>query len=148
MNKTVLALTYLSVLLVACTGKTKGVDASASEEVKLEQYIVVGRTLYLQHCSSCHQKNGQGLARLYPPIAGADYLENNIENVVCNIKNGLNGPLVVNGIEYNQMMPANHKLTPLEIAEIATYIYNSWGRSDGLVGVLDVEKYLRGCQAK
>ncbi|MEM6522979.1 MAG: c-type cytochrome, partial [Bacteroidota bacterium] len=32
---------------------------------------------YLQHCSSCHQKNGEGLARLYPPLADSDYLENN-----------------------------------------------------------------------
>ncbi|MEM6522980.1 MAG: c-type cytochrome [Bacteroidota bacterium] len=113
MNKAVLGLTGLIFVLAACTGKTKGIDANASDEVKLEQYIVVGRTLYLQHCSSCHQKNGEGLARLYPPLADSDYLENNIENVVCNIKYGLNGPLLVNGIEYNQMMPANSNLTPL-----------------------------------
>ncbi|MEO1097143.1 MAG: cytochrome c, partial [Bacteroidota bacterium] len=63
----------------------------------------------------------------------------------CNIRNGLNGPITVNGIEYNQAMSANYNLTPLEIAEITTYMYNSWGRSDGLISVLEVEKYLKNC---
>ncbi|MEM9857015.1 MAG: cytochrome c [Bacteroidota bacterium] len=147
MNR-LIAVTCLSVMCAACTGKTGNSNSSVSEEVKLEQYIVEGRTLYLQHCSSCHQANGQGLARLYPPLNNSDYLNNNVEKVVCNIKYGMSGPLLVNGIEYNQMMPGNPRLTPLEIAEITTYIYNSWGRSDGLVGVLDVEKYLNNCEEK
>lgn len=144
MNRNVLGLITI-VIAVACTGKTSEFTSSSEDQVKLEQYLVEGRTLYLQYCSSCHQPDGKGLAKLYPPLNGSDYLEDNIEKVVCGIKNGLNGPLVVNGVEYNQVMPANYNMTPLEIAEITTFVYNSWGRSDGLIGVLDVEKYLKSC---
>ena len=77
---------------------------------------------------------------------GQIILMTTIERVVCNIKNGLDGPLLVNEVEYNQVMPANYNLTPLEIAEITTYVYNSWDRSEGLIGVLDVEKYLKNCE--
>ena len=134
-----------TLMLAACTGKTSDSTVSQSDKVKLEQYIVEGRILYLNHCSSCHQADGKGLAKLYPPLNGSDYLEGNVEGVVCSIKNGLSGPILVNGVEYNQPMPANAKLTPLEIAEITTYVYNSWGRSDGLIGVLQVEKTLKDC---
>ena len=144
MNR-ILSAALLVAAVVACTGKSGDNGAMNKESVKLEQYIVEGQQLYLQYCSNCHQANGQGLAKLYPPLNNSDFLENNIDSVVCIIKNGLNGPIVVNGVEYNQLMPANYNLTALEIAEITTYIYNSWGREDGLIKVTDVEKKLRDC---
>ena len=63
--------------LGACTGKTGDSSASNTEQVKLEQYLVEGRTLYLQYCSACHQADGKGLAQLYPPLNGSDYLNDN-----------------------------------------------------------------------
>jgi hypothetical protein len=40
-------------------------------------------------------------------------------------------------------MPANPSLKPLEIAQIATYLYNSWGMQEGVIDAPRVEKYLR-----
>lgn len=135
------------ILLAACTGQGGGGQSEGGQKVKLEQYLVEGQQLYLQYCSACHQREGQGLAQLYPPLSNADYLDDNVEGVVCIVKNGLQGPIVVNGVEYNQAMPANPTLTPLEIAEIVTYVYNSWGREHGLVPVTEVEKILKTCNA-
>ncbi len=118
----------ITLFFCACTGQGGGKNASGEEKVKLEQYLVEGQQLYLQYCSTCHQKEGQGLARLYPPLDNSDYLDNNVDGVICIVKHGLQGSIVVNGVEYNQMMPANPALTPLEIAEIVTYVYNSCRR--------------------
>ena len=145
MSKTRLGFGLLMVL-AACTGKSGGSQAGGETTMKLEQYLVEGQQLYMQYCSACHQREGQGLAQLYPPLSNADYLDDNIEEVVCIVKNGLQGPIVVNGVEYNQMMPANPTLTPLEIAEIVTYVYNSWGREEGLIPVTDVERILKTCE--
>lgn len=47
------------------------------------------------------------------------------------ILNGMKGPIQVNGVEYNQPMPANPKLNQTEVLEILTYITNSWGNEYG-----------------
>ena len=131
------------VFAVACTGKKDKRGYKAT--VKLEQYLMEGRNLYLANCSNCHQPEGQGLAKLYPPLHNSDFMRDNLEETICIIKNGLQGEIVVNGVSYNQVMPANPQLTNLEVAEITTYIYNHWGHERGLIGVLEVEKVLSNC---
>ena len=133
-------------LLVGCDGNSgNNSGMSHSEKIKLHQYIVSGRQLYTRHCSNCHQQEGQGLAKLYPPLDRSDFVDNHLGRVICIMKHGIEGEIVVNGVTYNQPMPAIPELTHLEIAEIATYIYNSWGREQGLVDVKTVGKVLESC---
>lgn len=120
-------------------------EMTGEEAVKFEQYMVAGETLYLQFCSNCHQAMGTGLANLYPPLKESDYMEENFEDVICLIRNGKTGAIVVNGKTYNQQMPALPMLTDLEIAEISTYIYNSWGKTRGLIPVTEASAILAAC---
>ena len=62
------------------------------------------------------------------------------------MRNGREGELIVNGKMYNQAMPAT-TLSDLEIAEIATYIYNSWGRDRGILEVNLVATQLQRCDS-
>ncbi len=117
----------------------------AAKDPKVQQYYVQGEQLYIKHCSNCHQKDGSGLGLVYPPVNQSDFVDENLELVVCMMKYGKEGELVVNGKSYNQPMPGNPLLTDLEIAEIATYLYNHWGRERGLVGVQDVRSFLDQC---
>jgi cytochrome c551 len=102
--------------------------------------------LYTQHCSNCHQKDGTGLGLLYPPINISDYMDNHFDDVVCVIRNGTSGEMIVNGKKFNHEMPGLPLLTELEIAEITTYIYNSWDRQHGLVDVNEISKSLPRCK--
>ena len=115
-------------------------------KIRMDQYMVKGVKLYDQHCSACHQDNGEGLASLYPPLKEADYLLEDLPRAACIIQNGLVESIKVNGKAYSQMMPGLQQLTPLEVAEILTYITNSWGNQAGLTGVRDVEKWLKECE--
>jgi len=105
---------------------------------------VQGEQLYLSKCSNCHQKNGQGLGRVYPPIDTSDYIDSKFQDVLCLLRYGKTGEIVVNGIMYNQAMPPP-SLTDLEIAELATYMYNNWGRKEGIVEVRDVSQKMVNC---
>lgn len=122
-----------------------GLDEKATQRFK--QYWVQGRMLYKKHCLGCHQDDGSGLAQLIPPLAGADYLQNT-EAVICVIRHGQQGPVVVNGIEYVGIMPANPSLQPLEVAEIATYITNAWGNQGGFIGVQEATEVLNNCDVR
>ena len=62
------------------------------------------------------------------------------------MKYGIRGEIIVNGKSYVQPMPGVQSLTDLEIAEIATYIYNSWEHQHGLIDVTEANKILSRCQ--
>lgn len=121
------------------------ISACSFKDPKFQQYYVHGQVLYEKHCSNCHQKNGQGLGRVYPPLASSDYLNTNFEKSLCLMKYGTQGEILVNGKSFNKAMPAIPSLTELEIAEIATYIGNSWKAQQGLIDVTKTSKILHNC---
>ncbi len=135
-----LLLLALSFTLNSCVSKS-----SDNNSPKFDQYFIQGEQLYLTHCSNCHQKNGKGLGRIYPPVDTSDYMDKNMEAVLCLIRYGEDGELIVNGEMYNQNMPPCPKLSDLEIAQIATYLYNSWDRKHGIVEVKFASKILSTC---
>lgn len=53
--------------------------------------------------------------------------------------------MVVNGVEFNMEMKGNPQLSELEVAEIATFLYNSWSRERGLLDVKQVSEILAAC---
>ncbi len=113
--------------------------------IRLRQYLVEGKRLYDIYCSNCHQKDGQGLARLYPPLKNSDYLLPNKEKVICGMRYGQQGEIIVNGISFNQPMPANLNITDLEIAEIATYIYTEFADSVQIITINEVRDIMESC---
>jgi mono/diheme cytochrome c family protein len=133
----------VTILTIAFSGCSKSKNENNS--VKFQQYYVQGEQLYNKHCSNCHQATGTGLGRVYPPLNQSDYMEKNPENVLCLMKNGIEGELVVNGIAYNQAMPGVPTLSDLEIADIATYIYNSWDHKRGIIEVSNARQVLNKC---
>lgn len=143
---------FLLILLIisACEGSTKNSSQESSKgkdsEIRLKQYMVQGKQLFQTYCMNCHQSDGKGLAQLYPPLAGADYLLSDLPRAACMIKNGGTSEIEVNDIKYNQMMPGVPTLTPLEIAEVLTYITNEWENKKGLSSVKVVEKWLTDCK--
>ncbi len=139
MNK-LLCLFMISISFSACTP-----GSQSGKSVKFQQYFVQGEQLYTIHCSNCHQKTGKGLGLLYPPLDESDYMDTNLSSVICLIKYGKNGELIVNGKNYNQAMPGVPTLTDLEIAEIATFIYNSWTHEQGMIEVTEVTRMLAKC---
>ena len=132
-----LAIGVLALTLVGCI---KGSSA------KFKQYYVHGEQLYIKHCSNCHQADGSGLGRVYPPLDTSDYMRKSFKDVLCLMRHGKSGELIVNGVQYNQAMPGVPTLTDLDIAEIATYIYNTWSHERGIVEVKEVSRLLTECE--
>jgi cytochrome c551 len=119
---------------------------SKTDNHKFTNYYRQGEQLYSKHCSNCHQANGTGLGRVYPPLHQSDFMDNNFEQVICLMKYGIEGELVVNGIQFNQAMPGIPSLTDLEVAQLATYIYNTWSRERGIVEVKEASRVLNTCR--
>ena len=56
------------------------------------------------------------------------------------VLHGLSGKLTVNGQEYNSVMPPMNQLNDDEVANILTYVLNSWGNPGGRISKDDVKK--------
>jgi hypothetical protein len=74
---------------------------------------------------------------VFPPLAGSDYLKANPKRLPEIILHGLVGPVKVNGKDYNSVMPPMSQLTDDEVANILTYVLNSWGNPGGQVSKAD-----------
>ncbi|MCB1598672.1 MAG: c-type cytochrome [Xanthomonadales bacterium] len=98
-----------------------------------------GEAAFLANCAACHQPTGVGLPGAFPPLAGSDFLKNNDQTkVLSSILQGITGKLVVNGVEYNNVMPAMSHLADADIANIVTYVYASWGNPGHVITSADV----------
>ncbi len=115
-------------------------------KIRLKQYLAEGKRLYNLHCANCHQADGTGLARLYPPLKDSKYLISNREKSICGMRFGQNGEIIVNGISFNQEMPENIQLTDLDIAEIATYVYTEFADTVQIITLNEVRSIMASCK--
>ena len=101
---------------------------SLHQNKPLEESIAEGAEIYQDFCVQCHLDSGEGVAGVFPPLAGSDYLLKNINLSIKGVKYGLNGPIEVNGEAYDGIMQ-NQWLEEEEIADVMNYVLNNWGNS-------------------
>ena len=131
---------YLGDKATNLTAVAEARAAASTGTLTLEQQIAAGKAHYTGTCSVCHQDTGEGLAGVFPPLAKSDYLAQDPERAIQTVLNGLTGPISVNGKEYNSVMPPMSQLNNDEIANILTYVFNSWGNDLGQVSSAQVHK--------
>ena len=105
--------------------------AHAAGTLTKDEQIAAGKQLFTGTCSVCHQANGEGLPNVFPPLAKSDYLAADPKRAMSIVTHGLTGKVKVNGHEYNSVMPPMAQLTDDEVANILTYVINSWGNPGG-----------------
>ncbi|BBL83328.1 cytochrome c-552 (plasmid) [Thermus thermophilus] len=95
-------------------------------------FAQTGQALYGQFCASCHQTNGQGLPKTFPPLAG------HVQEILAQkdgrtylmdvVLFGLQGAIQVKGQAYNGVMPAwGPQLKDDQIAAILNYLAQAFG---------------------
>jgi mono/diheme cytochrome c family protein len=104
-----------------------------------------GAQLYASHCASCHGDQGQGLKRLIPPVAASDYVTKYRADLPCLIRKGMKGPMVVNGVDYNQVMPGHEDLTDSQIANLLNFVQQSWGNKNQPYTIRETSDFLARC---
>ncbi len=94
-----------------------------------EERIARGEIVYKRNCVACHGQEGKGVPKVFPPLAGSDFLTSP-EVAVSAVVNGLSGEIKVNGETYNNVMP-NLQLSDEDAASVVTFVLNSWGNKGG-----------------
>ena len=97
-----------------------------------------GRGVYGQTCFVCHQPNGQGVPGQIPPLAHSDLLMSDRVGAIRGVIQGRSGEVTVNGKKYNGIMIPFPQLSDQQIADVLTYVRNSWGNSGNAIGASEV----------
>ncbi|HVU04681.1 MAG TPA: copper-containing nitrite reductase [Polyangiaceae bacterium] len=106
-----------------------------------EQQIAAGKSVFATTCITCHQATGLGMPNTFPPLAGSDYLvKNEKTKIISTVLNGFTGPIRVNGATFNSTMPPWSHLGDDDIANVITYVLNSWGNDHGVVSPAEVAR--------
>ena len=100
--------------------------AGLTKEMQVEK----GKQVFMGLCFACHQPDGKGLPGIFPPLAGSDYLKADHDRAVRIVLKGLSGPVTVNGMSINSAMPPQEAvLTDAQVADVLTFVLNSWGNT-------------------
>lgn len=110
------------------SGAPRGVPPVAGAPKSKAEKIAAGRRLFTSICAACHQPTGLGLPNMFPPLAGSDYLNADKNRAIQTVLFGRQGQVVVNGMKFNNSMPS-FPLSDDDIANVLTYVYNSFGNS-------------------
>jgi mono/diheme cytochrome c family protein len=91
------------------------------------QNLVNGKKIYETRCLVCHQADGGGVPHMNAPLDGStNVVGNNIARLVKIIKEGYNERVALDGEMYSNAMTPNPDLKPADIADVLSYIRNSW----------------------
>ncbi|WP_405295073.1 copper-containing nitrite reductase [Algibacter sp. Ld11] len=118
---------------------TDEIIASEIPAKSFEEQMEFGKQAYMQTCFACHQAEGQGIPNAFPPLAKSDYLNNDVDRAIGIVLHGKTGEITVNGQTYNSVM-TRQMLSSDEIANVLTYVYNSWGNSKKVITKAMVDK--------
>ncbi len=82
-----------------------GPPTSAAPGAPTAPAPLTGPEIYTQRCASCHQAAGEGLAGVFPPIVGSEWVSGDPGVIVRIVLDGLSGPVTVRGQAYDGVMP-------------------------------------------
>jgi mono/diheme cytochrome c family protein len=102
-----------------------------------------GEKLYKGSCVACHELDGSGAPRIYPPLPGNANLQS--ADPLSTLRIVLDGAetITTKRAPNTGSMPGYAKMSDQEVADVVTYIRNAWGNAAPAVTAADVAKARR-----
>ena len=129
---------YLADKAASSAALTRAATQLQAGTLTKEAQIAAGKALFQGTCSTCHQPEGQGIPKVFPPLAKSDFLMADKRRAIETVLNGRSGPITVNGQDYNSVMPPMSHMADDEIANILTYVRSAFGNSGDAVSAAEV----------
>ena len=119
------------VLAIGLMSQTKK-PAAPAQQGGVQASISRGKQVYMEQCLSCHQADAGGVQGMNPSLIKAKFVLGDKTKLVKIVLNGLTG-VEIDGDSYNGVMAPHADLTDLQIADVLTYIRNSFGNKASAV---------------
>lgn len=119
----------------------KGMPAGASPAAAATPaaaQMANGEKLYRGSCVACHELDGSGAPRIYPPLPGNANLQS--ADALSTIRIVLDGAetITTKRAPNTGSMPGYAKMSDQDVADVVTYIRNAWGNAAPAVTAAEV----------
>jgi mono/diheme cytochrome c family protein len=105
----------------------------------IQKSIAEGKKVFGKYCISCHQADGGGVPYLNPPLIKTSYVLGNKDSLIHIILHGLNQNIEIEDQVFTNPMPALNILKDQEIADVLTYVRNSFGNKASAIMPVEVK---------
>jgi mono/diheme cytochrome c family protein len=102
------------------------------------EVLEAGAKLYDTYCVACHQRDGRGDGSRFPPVASSRWVSGNPTRLISVVLNGLQGPIEVDGVTFNGVMPANAFLTDDQVSQLLTFLRQNFANHASAIRPQDV----------
>lgn len=109
-----------------------------SEQGGIQASITRGKQVYLEQCLACHQMDAKGVPNMNPPLIKSKYVLGDKAALVKIVLNGMK-QVQIDGNDYTGVMAPHPDLTDQQIADVLTYVRNSFGNKASAVTVAQVK---------
>ena len=129
MEKTCVVILLIGIIFF--TGCGNGIS-----EARMES----GKKVYTTYCQSCHMNDGAGVPRMNAPLRESKYVAGDKEKLVSIVLHGSAALANDPDRKYQNKMPSQAKLTDQEIADVLTYIRNSFNNKGSAIAPEEVKQ--------
>lgn len=98
-----------------------------------------GKKVFETYCLTCHQEDGTGVPKLNPPLIKTSYVTGDKKKIITWVLSGTTEKIEIDGEYYSNNMPPQNYLKDQEIADVLTYIRNSFGNKASVITAADVK---------
>jgi len=144
-NKMIMRVFVMVFLLMPCLLKAqtkkplmkKVVTTSTNSSLKTS--IARGQIVYSKICLTCHQVDGSGVPNMNPPLIRTKWTLGSKTVLIQQVLKGSSGKVEIDGDTFSNTMPPLKTLTDQQIADVLTYVRNSFGNKASAVTVAEVK---------
>jgi mono/diheme cytochrome c family protein len=127
----------LIILATVLMSQTK--KPAASAQGGMQASMDRGKQVYLEQCLACHQADAGGVQGMNPPLIKTKQVLGDKTALVKIVLNGMTGDLEVNGDTYHNVMAPHPDLSDQQIADVLTYVRNSFGNKAKAITAAEVK---------
>lgn len=134
----------LIALFIITIGCTASLAQTRGKEPKKNQLLTGavmanGKKIYGQYCLACHMADGSGVPNMNPPLIKTTHILGDKTRLIKIVLNGLATGEEIDGETYTNVMPAHNFLRDQEIADVLSFVRNSFGNKATAVTVAEVK---------
>ncbi|HEY5461638.1 MAG TPA: cytochrome c [Hanamia sp.] len=136
---TVVSFLFIPLFLLLMGMKNDFSTKNFSNQPGLQKSIIAGKIVFKKYCISCHQADGGGVPNMNPPLIQTSFVLGNKDTLINIVLKGLKN-VTIDDETYNNPMPAlGTVLKDQQIADVLTYVRNSFGNKTSGITAQEVK---------
>lgn len=140
MKRVLITLLIIAAGSITLSAQTTGKKAPAAKAQLISAAVMAnGKKIYGQYCLACHMADGGGVPNMNPPLSKTSYVLGDKTRLIKVILNGLATGEEIDGETYTNVMPAHNFLKDQEIADVLSFVRNSFDNKAGSISAAEVK---------